>query len=220
MNKHHAADCEASACHQRSLRRTFLLALIPAVVLAGSVAQSAENSLAVTNDDSGNVEVTSLQETAAVALQDATATAAANPGDANPVAGIEVPPEIVNEPAGDFGIEIVPNRKFTVNGLTYRQVYDSIPFSRSEYLANPTYRQDATMELLTGVPRQTVINRTYEPRLNEPLAPQPEFLYNRYGTFGGTFGPQVGYGGGFGGGFYMPQYAPAFRYFLPLEYGF
>ena len=74
------------------------------------------------------------------------------------------------------------------------------------------------MEFLTGIPRQSV-QSSYEAQLNGPIAPQPEFLYNRYGTFGGTFGG--GYGGiGFGGfNFYRPQYSPAFRYFLPIEYG-
>jgi hypothetical protein len=101
--------------------------------------------------------------------------------------------------------------------LTYRQIYESIPFSRTTYLANPAYRHDATMEFLTGIPRQSV-HSSYEAQLNGPIAPQPEFLYNRYGTFGGTFGGHGGYGfGGFN--FYRPQYSPAFRYFLPIEYG-
>ena len=43
--------------------------------------------------------------------------------------------------------------------LAYREVYDSIPFSRAEYQANPSYRHDATMELLFGQLRPTVIQR-------------------------------------------------------------
>lgn len=35
----------------------------------------------------------------------------------------------------------------------YAEIYASIPFSRTEYDANPSYRHDATMELLLGQPR-------------------------------------------------------------------
>lgn len=41
----------------------------------------------------------------------------------------------------------------------YQRVYDSIPFSRAEYDANPSYRHDATMEFLFGQMRPTVIER-------------------------------------------------------------
>lgn len=33
---------------------------------------------------------------------------------------------------------------------TYREIYESIPFSRAEYDANPAYRHQATMELMLG----------------------------------------------------------------------
>lgn len=42
---------------------------------------------------------------------------------------------------------------------SYNQVYNSIPFSRAEYVANPSYRHDATMEFLFGQLRPTVIQR-------------------------------------------------------------
>jgi hypothetical protein len=78
------------------------------------------------------------------------------------------------------------------------------------------------MELLTGQQRQIVVHRNYTPQLHGPREIQPIFLYNRYG--GGTlYDGGYGYGGGYGFGLgwrYIPQYAPAFRYFLPLEYGY
>lgn len=40
---------------------------------------------------------------------------------------------------------------------SYREAYDSIPFSRVEYDANPSYRHDAAMELVFGVQRPTTI---------------------------------------------------------------
>lgn len=45
---------------------------------------------------------------------------------------------------------IEPRPVMTVNGLTYAEVYRSIPYSRTEYVADPSYRHDATMEVLFG----------------------------------------------------------------------
>lgn len=47
--------------------------------------------------------------------------------------------------------------------MTYAQAYAQIPFSRSEYEANPSYRHDAAMEILFGQMRPTVISRTTTP---------------------------------------------------------
>jgi hypothetical protein len=41
--------------------------------------------------------------------------------------------------------------------LSYREAYDSIPFSRAEYSANPSYRHEAAMELVFGVQRPTTV---------------------------------------------------------------
>lgn len=41
----------------------------------------------------------------------------------------------------------------------YSEVYQSIPFIRAEYNANPSYLHDATMEFLFGQMRPTVIHR-------------------------------------------------------------
>ena len=122
---------------RRSLRRTFLLALIPGVFLAAEFANGADEVVA---DESGEawtiavqpkqpqqeVQVAALQADAVAALQ------APAPEGAAPA-----PAEISEPVLEQHGIEIVPNAKFRVNGLTYRQVYDSIPFNRTTYLANP-----------------------------------------------------------------------------------
>jgi hypothetical protein len=43
----------------------------------------------------------------------------------------------------------------------YSRIYRSIPFNRAEYNANPSYRHDSTMEMLTGNPRhQTIVKHT------------------------------------------------------------
>jgi hypothetical protein len=41
--------------------------------------------------------------------------------------------------------------------LTYQEAYDSVPFSRAEYTANPAYRHEAALELVFGVQRATTI---------------------------------------------------------------
>lgn len=45
----------------------------------------------------------------------------------------------------------------TKKPLTYQEAYDSIPFSRAEYTANPAYRHEAALELVFGVQRSTTI---------------------------------------------------------------
>ncbi len=56
--------------------------------------------------------------------------------------------------------DTVPSPTTTVTqAALYREVYNAIPFSRVEYNSYPNYRHDATMELLFGQMRPTVINR-------------------------------------------------------------
>jgi hypothetical protein len=75
----------------------------------------------------------------------------------------------------EFGIEINPAPTFTVavNGRTYEDVYRSVPFNYTEYLANPGYRHDATMEILFGELRPTTIVRQYEPQAIVNQFPSP-----------------------------------------------
>ena len=48
-----------------------------------------------------------------------------------------------------------------ITSASYSEVYNSIPFRRSEYTANPNYRHEATIELLLGQIRpKTVVNVT------------------------------------------------------------
>lgn len=45
-----------------------------------------------------------------------------------------------------------------VTTADYNRIYDAIPFRRAEYNANPSYRHDSAMEILTGNARhQTVV---------------------------------------------------------------
>jgi len=62
----------------------------------------------------------------------------------------------------------------THNPLTYQEAYDSIPFSRAEYNANPAYRHEAAMELVFGVQRPTTIVK-----LPAGFQPQPAVQVNQ-----------------------------------------
>jgi len=73
-----------------------------------------------------------------------------------------------------------------MNGLDmakrYREIYNAIPFDRSEYEANPSYRHEAAMEILFGKMRPTVIHRNYsEIDVNLPQTPFMPAPYSPYG---------------------------------------
>ncbi len=81
-------------------------------------------------------------------------------------------------------------------GRRYRAIYESLPFRRSEYNANPSYRHEATMELLLGQLRPTVIHRgTTQVQVDvaRPDAPYAPWSYPARGGFGpyglGAYGP-------------------------------
>lgn len=69
-------------------------------------------------------------------------------------------------PAQEWTISIVPaartissNQPLPQAAADYKRVFDSIPFSRVQYNANPNYRHDSTMEILTGNARHKTIVR-------------------------------------------------------------
>lgn len=76
---------------------------------------------------------------------------------------------------GDVAPEVVgpnvPMMPYPGYRPSYMEIYASIPFIRTEYLANPGYRHEATMEIMFGQLRPTVINKT---------APQPVVRRNDY----------------------------------------
>jgi hypothetical protein len=56
-------------------------------------------------------------------------------------------------PAGAVGAPVSAASGALVPNMTYADAYAMIPFSRSEYEANPSYRHDAAMELMFGAMR-------------------------------------------------------------------
>lgn len=64
----------------------------------------------------------------------------------------------------------------------YREIYNALPFLRSQYDANPTYRHDTTMELLFGQLRPMTINRTtIDIKQQQPRVRYVPSQYNKYG---------------------------------------
>lgn len=59
--------------------------------------------------------------------------------------------------AGVVAEEAKPVMPAGINPASYTEVYNSIPFRRSEYVMNPSYRHDATIELLLGQIRPKTI---------------------------------------------------------------
>ena len=106
-----------------------------------------------------------------------------------------------------------------INPHDYVKVYNSIPFRRSEYIANPQYRNEATMEILTGqlqpkvaAPPQPRPHHTLFPYENALLAPNSYYSYwmNRVA-------PQ--YGAAFASGLtpYAPDDGSDYHIFYPQE---
>lgn len=64
----------------------------------------------------------------------------------------------------------------------YREIYNALPFLRSQYDANPTYRHDTTMELLFGQMRPMTIHRTtIDVKQQQPSVRYVPSPYNKYG---------------------------------------
>lgn len=127
----------------------------------------------------------------------------------------------------DLKVQIVPRFPYPVAGPSsaccpaeihqtrihpgdYWRVYRSIPFLRSEYVANPSYRHDATMEILFGQLRPTVVQKLpAQPRPHNTLFPfENNFIRpNSYYSLGGGYGANPGpfaYPGAYGANLNYP----------------
>jgi hypothetical protein len=106
----------------------------------------------------------------------------------------------------DNGPRIVPGpTNFRNHGRApYYQIYRTIPFSRAEYMANPSYRNDLTMGLIFNqLPYTTVFKQMGPPSMNGygPMSPSP------YGSPPYGMGPNSGpYGMGPGPNYPYPGY--------------
>lgn len=90
------------------------------------------------------------------------------------VAQAELPENAVTQPRegektlvdGNWKIQITPQQasRVDVNPKNYEKIYNSIPYRRAEYLANPSYRHDTTVEIMFGQMRPTVVHRQDQPQ--------------------------------------------------------
>lgn len=82
----------------------------------------------------------------------------------------------------------------------YARIYNSIPFNRAEYDANPNYRHDSTMEILTGNARhQTIVKHNFEhkqPVKRIPAPTRPSRILVPFNLPFLPFGSSFGYGFG------------------------
>ncbi len=56
------------------------------------------------------------------------------------------------------------NKPASIRPASYVEVYHSIPFSRAEYEADPSYRHEATIEFLFGKMRRKVVVQSARPQ--------------------------------------------------------
>jgi hypothetical protein len=127
---------------------------------------------------------------------------------AAPAVSTEAPGSSITQFGGNWAVTILPNapRGATVNGRTYEDVYASIPYRRAEYLANPGYRHEATMEILFGQLRPKTVVSNYTPQVvktpvysvYKPFRPSQTNLYR-------TWRPSP-----FGFGFPVSPYYPSY----------
>ena len=89
-----------------------------------------------------------------------------------------------------------------IDPSAYSRIYNSIPFNRVEYDANPNYRHDSTMEILTGNARhQTIIQHNFEhkqPVKRIPAPNRPSRILVPLSSYGLPFGASFGNGFGVG----------------------
>jgi len=99
-----------------------------------------------------------------------------------PALALQVQPPAPAEPTS-AGISITPAETapaVEVNGRTYEGVYRSIPFNHIEYMANPSYRHEATMEILFGQLRPMTIVKDQQPQpiVNQIPSPYQPYRYS------------------------------------------
>lgn len=73
---------------------------------------------------------------------------------------------VTHFPQDDWTVTIRPNPITPADQLRrrYEEVYASIPYRKQEYLANPGYRHESTLELMFGQLRPKTVVSQYQPR--------------------------------------------------------
>ncbi|HWL07085.1 MAG TPA: hypothetical protein VNQ76_01600 [Planctomicrobium sp.] len=79
---------------------------------------------------------------------------------ASPVKQTPSNSRVVNFEEENWSMTITPGPTPHPEEAKYRAAYESVPYRRSEYLANPGYRHEAAMDKLFGERRSMVVQRT------------------------------------------------------------
>lgn len=177
----------------RAFRFWFYLALMGALLASAGRSKAEDVTVRTDNGEPWTIRISPAIRAAAPAAESAVPPApepvevALVPAlpPVNPVAASAV---VQPAPAGDeSGIVITPGRprRVTESGDSYDDVYQSIPYSFSEYLANPSYRHDSTMEILFGQLRPTTIHRYAAPQTvpQAEWTPYRPYLYAEWDYF-------------------------------------
>jgi len=177
-------------------------ALLPSVVMVClpilQIQASAAEAVTVPDGD-GTWVMTIAPEDGASELRHAAAEEAApiilaafqEDTDSEPAVPDPVEPDGLSVPEtapaeADGAVEALPTvtPALAVDPAAYWCVYRTIPFIRTEYLANPSYRHEATMEFLFGQLRPTVIHKHQDaaPAVAPMVvpAPAPPWVYDIY----------------------------------------
>ena len=131
-------------------------------------------------------ELTPVPQTEVVPAPGPTEAVSADPVAAAPAAPVVSIPQTDTIAVDDseWQITIIPARKASdlvpaqpvtgavtacddcgqIDVTAYKRIYNSIPFNRAQFNANPNYRHDSTMEILTGNARhQTIVRHNTAP---------------------------------------------------------
>ncbi len=117
-----------------------------------------------------------------------------------PAVKLSMEPSIPFDARGDVAREAY---MVLIDPTAYTRIYNSIPFNRTEYDANPNYRHDSAMEILTGHPRhQTIVQHNFEHKQPVQRIPAPNRPSRILMPFNSPFsylrGPySFGYGSGY-----------------------
>jgi hypothetical protein len=103
-------------------------------------------------------------------------------------------PTATHAPPAD-GLRIIPGSAHAAGPMrrpSYTEVYRSVPFSRAEYVAHPSYRSEATLGLM--------LNQMPYPATGEPNVPQYGYVapYQFDNTYGTPLSYSVYYGAPYG----------------------
>ncbi|QDU78566.1 hypothetical protein Pla110_02700 [Polystyrenella longa] len=94
---------------------------------------------------------------------------------------------------------IVPSRTIAQTSVpNYTEIYKSIPFNRAEYLANPSYRHEATMSILLKQPYVTNGPKNIRQRVPKAVRTSPWSKTTPWFNSGGNLFPFPGAGYGYG----------------------